>query len=41
MESANDMKAHVRTYDSFIAAVKWAVPLLVFIVAVVVILIAT
>lgn len=41
MESANDMKAHARTYDSFIATLKWTVPLAVAITAVIVVLIAT
>ena len=41
MESANDMKAHVRTYDSFIDTLKWTVPLLIAIVAIIVVLIAT
>ena len=37
MASANDMKAANKTYDSFIAALKWAVPALVIIAALVVI----
>lgn len=41
MESANDMKAHTRTYASFIDMLKWTVPLLVAITAVVVMLIAS
>lgn len=41
MESANDMKAHARTYDSFIATLKWSVPLLTVITAIIVVLIAT
>ena len=41
MESANDRKAHEKTYGSFIDMLKWAVPLLVAITAVVVVLIAS
>ena len=41
MESANDMKAHTRTYGSFIDMLKWTVPLLLFITAVVVVLISS
>ena len=41
MESANDMKAHTKTYGSFIDMLKWTVPLLVAITAVVVVLIAS
>lgn len=41
MESANDHKAHAKTYDSFIGMLKWAVPLLAVITAVVVILISS
>lgn len=40
MESANDMKAHSKTYSSFIDMLKWTVPLLAIITLVVVILIA-
>lgn len=40
MESANDRKAHVRTYSSFIALLKWTIPLIVGIAAIVVLLIA-
>ncbi len=40
MDSANDMKAHSRTYSSFIGMLKWAIPLIVVIAAVVVILIS-
>lgn len=39
METANDMKAHGRTYDSFIGLLKWSVPLIAVITAVVVVLI--
>ena len=28
MESANDMKAHQKTYGGFIGLLKWTVPLL-------------
>lgn len=41
MPSANDMKAAEKTYDSFIASLKWSVPLIAAIAAVVVIIIAT
>lgn len=37
MASANDMKAANKTYDGFINALKWAVPALVVITALVVI----
>ncbi|MEO0062954.1 MAG: hypothetical protein RLZZ08_1514 [Pseudomonadota bacterium] len=40
MESANDMKAAAGTYESFIATLKWTVPLLAVIVALIVIIIA-
>lgn len=40
MDSANDMKAHGRTYGSFIGTLKWSVPLIIFITAIVVILIS-
>lgn len=40
MESANDMKAHSKTYSSFIGMLKWAVPLLAIITLIIVILIA-
>ncbi|MBX7495511.1 aa3-type cytochrome c oxidase subunit IV [Qipengyuania sp. 6B39] len=40
MESANDMKAHSKTYSAFIANLKWSVPLIAFIALVVVILIS-
>ncbi len=40
MASANDMKAATKTYDSFIANLKWSVPLIAVITAIVVILIA-
>ncbi|PZT85171.1 MAG: hypothetical protein DI637_12705 [Citromicrobium sp.] len=41
MESANDMKAHSRTYGSFIGALKWTVPLIIVITAIVVVLISS
>lgn len=41
MASANDMKAAERTYDSFIALLKWAVPLIAIIAMVIVTLIAS
>jgi len=28
MDSANDMKAHAKTYGGFIGLLKWSVPLL-------------
>ena len=40
MESANDHKAHNRTYSSFIGALKWSVPLVAILTLLVVILIA-
>ena len=40
MESANDMKAHSKTYSSFIGMLKWSVPLLAIITLIIVILIA-
>jgi len=40
MASGNDMKAHLGTYDGFIAKVKWLVPAIALIALVVVILIA-
>ncbi|MBX7541076.1 aa3-type cytochrome c oxidase subunit IV [Qipengyuania sphaerica] len=41
MESANDRKAHEKTYGSFIAMLKWTIPLLAVITAVVVVLISS
>jgi Bacterial aa3 type cytochrome c oxidase subunit IV len=41
MASGNDMKAHTSTYDAFIANLKWSVPLIALISAIVVLLIAT
>ena len=40
MESANDMKAHERTYGSFVGLLKWSVPLTALITLIVVLLIA-
>lgn len=41
METANDRKAHEKTYGSFIGMLKWVVPLLAVITAVVVLLISS
>ncbi len=41
MVSGNDMKAHSSTYDSFIGMLKWSLPLIAVISAVVVFIIAT
>lgn len=41
METANDSKAHEKTYGSFIGMLKWAVPLIVAIAAIVVLMIAS
>ena len=41
MESANDRKAHEKTYGSFIGMLKWVVPLLAVVTAVVVLLISS
>ena len=40
MDSAHDRKAHEKTYGSFIDMLKWIVPLLAIITALVVILIS-
>ena len=40
MESRKDMKAANRMYESFIASLKWSVPLIAIITLIVVILIA-
>ncbi len=40
MDSANDMKAHGKTYGSFIGMLKWSVPLIAVIALIVVILIS-
>lgn len=41
MKSQHDMKSANRMYDSFIANLKWSVPLICAIAAIVVIMIAT
>ncbi len=41
MASANDMKAAEKTYSSFISNLKWTVPLIAVITAIVVILISS
>ena len=41
MASGNDMKAHASTYDSFIGLLKWTLPLIAVIAALVVLIIAT
>lgn len=41
MASGNDMKAHQGTYGSFVALLKWSVPILALITALVVILISS
>ncbi len=40
MASGNDMKMHHGTYGSFIALLKWSVPLIAVITAVVVVIIS-
>lgn len=40
MKPANDMNAATKTYDSFIGMLKWAVPLIAVIAAIVVVLIS-
>jgi hypothetical protein len=40
MASGNDMKAHSSTYESFIAMLKWSVPLLAIITFAVVLIIS-
>jgi hypothetical protein len=40
MASGNDMKAHQGTYGSFIALLKWSVPLIALIAVIVVLLIS-
>ncbi len=40
MASGNDMKAHAGTYDSFIALLKWTVPILAVIGLLVILLIS-
>ena len=41
MASGNDMKAHATTYDAFIGMLKWTLPLIAVISALVVLIIAT
>lgn len=41
MASGNDMKAHASTYDAFIGMLKWTLPLIAAIAALVVLIIAT
>ena len=41
MASGNDMKAHQGTYGSFIALLKWTVPLLAIIGLLVIVLISS
>lgn len=40
MASANDMKAAEKTYAGFIANLKWSVPVLAIITAIIVVLIS-
>lgn len=40
MEPANDMNAATKTYGSFIGMLKWSVPLIAVITAVIVVLIS-
>lgn len=40
MDSANDMKAHARTYGSFIGLLKWVLPFIAVVTALVVVLIS-
>ena len=40
MDSANDMKAHERTYGWFIGLLKWSVPLLAVLTLIIVLIIA-
>ena len=39
-QSANDMKAHEKTYGGFISLLKWTLPVILAITALVVLLIA-
>ena len=39
-QSANDMKAHERTYGGFIGLLKWSVPALALITLLIILLIA-
>ena len=40
MASGNDMKAHGSTYDGFIGLVKWTIPVVALITALVIFLIS-
>ncbi len=40
MDSANDMKAHERTYGGFIGLLKWSVPLIAIITLVIILIIS-
>lgn len=39
MEPANDMQAASRTYDGFIATLKWSVPLIAVLVFIIILVI--
>lgn len=41
MASGNDIKAATRTYDRFIAAVKWSVPIIAVITLIIIVLISS
>ncbi len=41
MDSANDMKAHSKTYGSFIGLLKWTIPFVAIVTAIIVILISS
>jgi hypothetical protein len=40
MDSVQEMKAHEKTYDGFIGLLKWSIPPILLIVAVVILLIS-
>lgn len=40
MDSANDLKAAEKTYGSFVASLKWTVPLIALITLIVVVMIS-
>ena len=40
MESANDMKAHQKTYGGFIGLLKWSVPLLAIVTLLIILIIS-
>lgn len=40
MATGNDMKAHKGTYSGFIALLKWSIPVLAILVAIVILAIA-